>query len=921
MNEARSERWKRIELILDHTLDLAERERAAFLEQLAAEDPDLRQQVDRLLSAERAAGDFLESPAAVAAAPLLDELGGLDLSWDALQRAGSTVGPYRLLEEIGRGGMGTVFLAERVDGGFEQRVALKLIKRGMDSEGILARFLRERQILARLEHAHIARLLDGGLTPEGQPYFAMELIVGEPITDFCARHDLSTARRLEVFAAACEAVAYAHERRIVHRDLKPSNILVTADGTVKLLDFGVAKMLQPEGEGSSRTLPGGQALTPEFAAPEQLAGEPVTPAADVYSLGLVLFQLLTGEWPPRPAGAPPGIARPPVTPEPPGVAANLRLRRSRREPWRRLRGDLHTIVGKALHEEAQRRYPSADALLDDVRRYQEGFPITARPDTVAYRAMKLARRQRPALIAAALLSLALGAGWAATSRQAEIAARERAKQQAVKQVAFGVLRLWDPQGLEEAGSVRTLLERFAAPLPADLAAQPEVRAEVQGRVAELFSGLGMYELAGSWLEQSVALRRQMYGEQSPEVAEALRQLAEHRLVTGKLAEAERLAGTALDVQRKVASDAASVAPFLSTEATILRMTGQYAPAEARLRQAVAAKETALGNQHPEVADGLENLGAVLSLQGRYGEAETAMTRVLDIRRTSDGTARGDLAESLEGLACVYETMGRHEAAQPLYHEILRPAQEPRKALWDAPDEATAATPGELHRQAKVLFARGEYSAAERLFAAVLERRRQLLVAPHPELAEILYQLGGVRVHLGDYESAVQLLGESVAMNRQLYGGEHAELANALAYQAAALTELGAADQAAELLEEAMALYGKLALDHHLYRAGALMVRGRLLLRTGRAAEAVPVLQEALDIRRQSYGEGHCQTAPAAALLGASLLALGRAAEAEPLITDSHRMLTTSCGEGGLGARWAREAQLALAGAASSPAPG
>jgi serine/threonine protein kinase len=430
MNEARSERWKRIELILDHTLDLAERERAAFLEQLAAEDPGLRRQVDRLLSAELAAGDFLESPASVAAAPLLDELGGLDLSWDALQLAGSTVGPYRLLEEIGRGGMGTVFLAERVDGGFEQQVALKLIKRGMDSEGILARFLRERQILARLEHPHIARLLDGGVTPDGQPYFAMERIVGEPIDDYCARRDLSTARRLEVFAAACEAVAYAHERRIVHRDLKPSNVLVTADGTVKLLDFGVAKMLEAEGEGSSRTLPGGQALTPEFAAPEQLDGRPVTPAADVYSLGLILYRLLTGQWLPHPAGVRSRTAGSPAAPEQRGVGATLQ-RRSRREPSRLLRGDLQTIVGKALHEEAARRYPSADALLDDVRRYQEGRPITARPDTVTYRAMKLARRQRPALIASALLSLALGAGWVATSRQAEIASRERAKEQAV----------------------------------------------------------------------------------------------------------------------------------------------------------------------------------------------------------------------------------------------------------------------------------------------------------------------------------------------------------------------------------------------------------------------------------------------------------------------------------------------------------
>lgn len=913
MNEPRSESWQRIEMILDRALDLAELERGAYLEQLAQEDPGLRQQIDRLLAAERAAADFLESPAQVAAAPLVAELGSLELSWDALQLAGSMIGPYRLLEEIGRGGMGTVFLAERVDGGFEQRVALKLIKRGMDSEAILGRFLRERQILVRLEHPHIARLLDGGLTPEGQPYFAMELVAGMPITDFCDRSDLSTEERLEVFTAACAAVAHAHGHRVVHRDLKPSNILVTADGTVKLLDFGVAKMLEPGSEGNSRTLPGQQAMTPEFAAPEQLSGQPVTAAADVYSLGLILFRLLTGQWPERaPSGLLGGMSRPSATVDRPAVRPTASHRVSQRELGRRLRGDLATIVLKALHAEPQRRYPSAEALLDDLLRHRHGRPITARADTIAYRAMKLALRHRQAVVATALLALSLGAGWIATRWQAEIASRERAKQLAMRQVAFGFLRLWDPQLLADAESVRTLLERVAAPLPPELAEPPEVRAEVQALVAELFGRLGMYERATSWLEQSLALRRELYGEESPQVSEALRQLAEYRLVTGELAEGEQLAGAALEVQRRVSKEAADTAPFLSTRARILRTRGQYTQAEALLRQAVAAKEGALGAGHPEVADELESLGEVLGLQGRNEEAETALRRTVDIRRRSGWSPGNALDESLEELACAYERTGRTEAAEALYREIL--------GTEHPPMSTPGAAPIELHRQAEVLFARGEYSAAEPLFAAVLERQRQILQAPHPELAETLYQLGGVRVHLGAYHSAEQVLSESVAMDRQLYGGQHADLANALAYQAAALTELGAPDEAAELLEEAFDLYHLLKLDHHVYRAGALMVLGRLLQRTGRSAEAVPVLHEALEIRRQSYGERHCQTMPAAALLGASLLSLGRVDEAEPLIAESHHVLTTSCGEGGLGARWAREAWASRRGSAKGPGP-
>jgi serine/threonine protein kinase/tetratricopeptide (TPR) repeat protein len=408
------DRFQRCEELFHAALPLAGKEREAFLERSCADDPELRTEVERLLAAHERAGDFISSPAVAVASG-----GGDEVSW-----VGRLVGPYRVIQEIGRGGMGAVYLAERADGQYEQRVALKVIKRGMDTEQVLARFRAERQIVASLDHPNIARLLDGGSTDQGVPFFAMEYIEGEPIDAWASRRELSVDERLQLFLQVCGAVSYAHQRLVVHRDIKPLNILVTAEGVPKLLDFGIAKVLHEGADEVTSTVTGMRLLTPEYASPEQVEGQHATTASDVYSLGVVLYELLTGRSPYRLRSRTPldvvEAVRTTDPERPSAVGGTEKLRR-------RLRGDLDTILLTALRKEPARRYQSVEQFAGDVRRHLDGLPVRARPDTFGYRAGKFVRRNRVPVAAGILLALALLGGTVATAYQAQQARAAQAR--------------------------------------------------------------------------------------------------------------------------------------------------------------------------------------------------------------------------------------------------------------------------------------------------------------------------------------------------------------------------------------------------------------------------------------------------------------------------------------------------------------
>ena len=484
-------RWQQVKAIFQQVAESSPNERVPLLAQLAPDDEPLRAEVIRLLAADEEAEEFLE-----------------DTPLPEIQRAtngfaaGQTIGNYRLLRELGRGGMGTVYLAERDHEQFRQQVAIKIIRRGMDSEDILRRFRTERQILASLNHPNIARLLDGGSTPDGRPYYVMEYIEGRFVDDYCNEQQLSLPERLKLFRQACAAVHYAHQHLVIHRDLKPSNIMVTAAGEAKLLDFGIAKLLTPEDPNATATSAG--MMTPAYASPEQVRGETVTTAADVYALGVILYELLSGHCPYRLLNDTVSeLSRAVCEQEPikpslaftskPAPDASIRNPQS---AIRNLRGDLDNIVLMALRKDPARRYASVEQFSEDLRRYLEGLPVCARPDTFRYRASKFVRRNRSLTVAAVIVLLTLLGGVAATVRQARIAERERALAQQrfddVRRLANDFVFKYHDAIAELPGStaVRALLVRDAAAYLDKLSQAAGNDAELQFELAQAYAKLG-----------------------------------------------------------------------------------------------------------------------------------------------------------------------------------------------------------------------------------------------------------------------------------------------------------------------------------------------------------------------------------------------------------------------------------------------
>ncbi len=887
MRPLTADRWRQLAPIFDEALDLEPEARAAYLDRVCAGDPGLRVDAEALLAADAGSGDFLEdSVDAYVDEEVLSPLVGTPDEDPASLPAGTRLGPYRVVRELAHGGMGTVYLGERADGQFEQSVALKVVRGGMDFAEVRRRFLAERQILARLNHPNIAKLLDGGLMAEGRPWFAMEYVAGEPLTAFCDTRQLAVPDRLRLFADVCEAVRYAHQNLVVHRDLKPSNILVTVEGGVKLLDFGIAKLLESDiGErGSGAAGPATRTelrvLTPAYAAPEQVRGEPVTTATDVYALGAVLYELLTGRrahrFERRTAAEVERIICD-TEPEPPSAAVTgaQRLRRL-------LRGDLDTIVLKALQKDPARRYPSAEALLEDLRRSRSGLPISARPDSFGYRSRKFLLRHRAGVVAGAALFVALLGGLAATLWQAREAARQAATAREVKDFVVNLFQVSDPA--ESRGreiTARELLERGVRRVDSALGRQPEVQEELLGVLGKIHWELGLYAQADTLFSRAVLVARRAYGPDHPEVAARLTDRGTALTQLGELAPAESVLQRALDIRRRTQGpNHADFAVTMGELAVTLSEAGKYARAESLYRVVLAIDTRNRGPEAPEVATDLENLGVLLADQGdQLEEADSVYRVALKIRQQHFDAGHPQVLNVEGNIAGNLQSLGRFAEAESLERQVL--AGRRRLHPKGHPDVAYS-----LHALANLLDEVGRWPAAESLYVQALEQRRQLLGPDHPMTMATLNNLAIVRYRMGDLAGAEESFREALRIWGQTLGPDHQYTLKAMNSLGAVLSEGGKYGEAETLLRQALAGQRRQLGDSSTDAAITRRNLGLLLRRTGRLGEAEQVLRFSLAIYRRELPDSAPRTAEALTALGQVLTDRGRPGEAEPLLREA-----------------------------------
>lgn len=648
------EDWRRANEIFEQVLELSPEEQRVFLDETCAHEPELRQAVEQRLRADEAAekGSFLARPVMPPLTTTDYGLVGKD------SPPPKRLGLYRILQPIGQGGMGTVYAAERDDGTFHRRVAIKVITAGKENREIVRRMETERQILALLEHPNIARIYDAGSTENGLPYFVMEHVEGEPIDRYCAARGSSVDDRVELIRKVCSAVDYANRNLVVHRDLKPSNILVTPEGDPKLLDFGIAKLLDPASASASplaprdTTAPWGQRLTINYASPEQLRGQAISTASDVYALGVLLYQLLTGTLPRSLEGLSSWEAEQHLAstdPLPPSARAvegkeNLAAPPGpRRYVSSQLRGDLDSIVLKALRSDAESRYPSAGQLAEDLERYLQGFPVLAHRGTLRYRAGKLLRRHRPAATLAVVVLLLVGAFAGSRIMAANKLARsqtqlleERVTREQVLEIFLRVVEDAGPYvsgGVEM--TVRQAIDRQAARFDKDFVAQPEVLSAVLSTLGWVYIDLGMSDRAQEYHQRALTLRRGL-DEDSAGVADSLDGLAASLRDQWKLDQAAEISATALDLFRKQPqANPAGLLKCLNNRVELCCLRGDWQMADPLSQEALDLSRQAAGDKGSEApkaliqrAHVLKQLGNLAEARGLYLEAETAYTRRL-----------------------------------------------------------------------------------------------------------------------------------------------------------------------------------------------------------------------------------------------------------------------------------------------------
>ncbi len=891
-----SGRAARVKEILLAVADLSEAERAAFLNEACKDDPDLRREIDSILVHEKEP----TAPARAAGA-----------SSSRSNSHPTTIGPYKVLERIGEGGMGIVYLAEQTEP-VRRRVALKVIKLGMDTKQVVARFEAERQALAMMDHPNIAKVLDAGATPEGRPYFVMECVQGIPITDYCDRHNLKMSERLELFTHICEAVQHAHQKGVIHRDLKPSNVLVEVvdDHPVpKVIDFGVAKATAHRLTERTVYTEQGQLIgTPEYMSPEQaeMTGLNVDTRTDIYSLGVLLYELLVGALPfergtlrrasyaeirrilrevdpPKPSTRLSSLGAGTDT-----VAKHRRTDRS--SLLGQLRGDLDWITMKALEKDRTRRYASASEFAADIRRFLNDEPILARPPSPAYRMRKYMKRHRVGVGFTATICLAVVLGFVLLSVQNARIAAAMDEAELVTVTLEEMLTSVDPTKSGRDVTVRETLDATAKTLGEKYKDQPLVEARLRYTLGKTYSALGESEKAEEQLRRALDIRREnrgeedlatiqvrnelflvleiegrydeaerlaqknvevarrALGEEHPETLVALLGLGWAYLKQGRLDEAEDVCLQALEAQERILGkeDRETLDTMLGLAAVYSRQ-GRYDEAETLQNETIRIQRRVLGDEHPQTLANMGNLAVTYSRQGRYDEAEKLRSEVLEIQRRILGEEHPNTLNSLSNLAWMYSRQGRHEEAEALRAEKLEIC---RRALGDDNPRTLDAMGG----LAWMYSDQRRHEEAEALFAEELEICRRTLGDDNPRTLEAMGDLGWTYSRHGRHEEAEALFAEELEICRRTLGDDNPITLEAMSDLGWTYSNQGRQEEAEALLVEALEISRRVGAETDARTLYSMHYLSVVYTRQGRYDESAAIDRKCADLARREFGD-------------------------------------------------------------------
>ena len=843
---------RRIDSLFDAALDLPEPERSDFLNRECPSGP-LREAVDRLLEAVQEEAEEETQVLSTAAGERLIRFVADELPSTGPPQtvsAGTYLGPFRVVRELGRGGSAVVYLAERADGQFSQRVALKVLAQAPRDHAAFPRFQLEREILATLDHPNIARIFDGGVTEDGRPFYAMELVDGLPFDAYCRQRQLTVRQRVELFIKICRAVGSAHQRGVVHRDLKPSNILVSKEGDPKLLDFGIAKLVGSKAALHSPVVTTDQLpMTPEYASPEQFRGETVTTASDVYQLGLLLYEVLTGTRAHSIHGLTPAEAQDVVCTRRPtrpstAVRQTAQARRGDTPPdfrpseiARQLSGDLDILILKALSKDPERRYGSVPQLVEDLQRYLDGRPILARPDSAAYRLYRFAGRHRWAVASTATVALIFAAMVVFYTlrlrEERNLAALEATKARQVSAFLDGLFEQADPFARGGEGlTAREMLDRGAARISTELAEQPLVQAEMQRLLGTIYRRLGLYDQARPLLDQALEQYRRHRGEDHRETAEAYFRRAVLDFNTARFEEAEKGHLRALEIWRGAG-----------------------------------------GADDPDIPRVLADLSLVYARQSRLEEARHNAERALELLARQPEPPPNSRARTLNTLALVLRQQGEYHLAAERFEEALE-----LYAQGPEPENPSIAS---IHTNlGTTLTDLGRLEEAQVRYLAALDIVKRQLGPSHPLVGAQLINLGSLSIQTRRYDEALGYLDRALPALEAALGKDHLRVGLAHLNLAAAHSFLGDADRAFDHLRRGRRILRASYRPEHPMQAIVVQLEGELLLRQGRLQPALTLLKRALGHIETSAGADHPMTGDVLVSLAEAQMAVGEIPAAE-----------------------------------------